>query len=600
MQVTLIKSKEGRLDRNTGTIINGKLKTCAYARVSSDSEDKKNSYESQLKYYRTKINSNPLWEFVEVYADEAISGTLDYKRDNFMRMIQDALEGKIDLILTKSVSRFARNTVDSLKYIRKLKEKNIGVYFEEEGINTLEMSGELLITILSAVAQQESETISSHVLLGLKMKKERGEIIAFNKCLGYKYNYKTKTMEINKEEAEIVKYIFSRYCEGIGATNIAKELTKSNYKTPRGSNKWCESTIRGILKNEKYKGDVLQGKTFTLDPISHKRLSNMGEVDKYYTENHHEAIISKEIFDKAQKILNTRCGTRQKGKRRNNLSMKYPFSSKLYCGFCGTVLVRRNLYPNTNYSKRVWHFMRYVKEGKKYCPRCKVIGEEIIENCFMEAYKVLCYDNKEIINKFLNRVDSVIKENNSEILIHKLEMQKDEINQKLNKLLELTMDGTIERSIYKNKKEEFSKEISKIENEQEQLKSKLEDEKRIDSGIEKIRNIFQNESTIEKFDKDVFDALVYKIIIGETTKNGEEDPYAIKFIFKSGFESYNSKEDIQLIETKLKTAIEKEETTILDFTSIQNFTRFEREDDGSLSKNIQNEIHVKVMLNLEM
>lgn len=600
MQVTLIKKKEGRLDRNTGTIINGKLKTCAYARVSSDSEDQKNSYESQLKYYKTKINANPLWEFVEVYADEAISGTLDYKRDNFMRMIQDALEGKIDLILTKSVSRFARNTVDSLKYIRKLKEKKIGVYFEEEGINTLEMSGELLITILSAVAQQESETISSHVLLGLKMKKERGEIIAFSKCLGYKYNYKTRTMEINKEEAEIVKYIFNRYCEGIGATNIAKELTKSKYKSPRGSNKWCESTIRGILKNEKYKGDVLQGKTFTLDPISHKRLSNMGEVDKYYTENHHEAIISKEIFDKAQKILNARCGTRQKGKRRNNLSMKYPFSSKLYCGFCGTVLVRRNLYPNTNYSKRVWHCMRYVKEGKKYCPRCKVIGEEIIENCFMEAYKILCYDNKEIINKFLNRVDHVIKENNSEILIHKLEMQKDEINQKLNKLLELTMDGTIEKSIYKNKKEEFSKEISKIESEQEQLKSKLEDEKRIDSGIEKIRKIFQNESIIEKFDKDVFDALVYKVIIGETTKNEENDPYAIKFIFKSGFESYNSKEDIQLIETKLKTAIEKEETTILDFTSMQNFTRFEKEKDGSLSKNVQNEIHVKVMLNVEM
>ncbi len=600
MQVKLIKKKEGRLDRNTGTIINGKLKTCAYARVSSDSEDQKNSYESQLKYYRTKINSNPLWNFVEVYADEAISGTLDYKRDNFMRMIQDALEGKIDLILTKSVSRFARNTVDSLKYIRKLKEKNIGVYFEEEGINTLEMSGELLITILSAVAQQESETISSHVLLGLKMKKERGEIIAFNKCLGYKYNYETKTMEINKEEAEIVKYIFNRYCEGIGATNIAKELTKSKYKTPRGSNKWCESTIRGILKNEKYKGDVLQGKTFTLDPISHKRLSNMGEVDKYYTENHHEAIIPKEIFDKAQKILNTRCGTRQKGKRRNNLSMKYPFSSKLYCGFCGTVLVRRNLYPNTNYSKRVWHCMKYVKEGKKYCPRCKVIGEEIIENCFMEAYKILCYDNKEIINKFLNRVNNVIKENNSEILIHKLEMQKDEIKQKLNKILELTMDGTIEKSIYKNKKEEFNKEITKIEEQQEQLESELEDEKRIDTGIEKIRNIFQNETIIEKFDKDVFDTLVYKVIIGEITKNGEEDPYAIKFIFKSGFESYNSKEHIQLIETKLKTAIEKEETTILDFTSMQNFTRFEKEKDGSLSKNMQNQVHVKVMLNVEM
>lgn len=599
MQVTVIKKKEGRLDRNTGTIINGKLRACAYARVSTDSEDQKNSYESQLQYYKNKINSNPLWSFVDVYADEAISGTLDYKRDDFMRMISDALEGKIDLILTKSVSRFARNTVDSLKYIRKLKEKNVAVYFEEEGINTLEMSGELLITILSAVAQQESETISSHVLLGLKMKKERGEMIAFNKCLGYKYNYETKTMEINEEEAKIVRYIFNRYCEGMGANNIAKELTKSKYKSPRGSDEWSDSTVRGIIKNEKYKGDVLQGKTFTIDPISHKRLSNMGEVDQYYTEDHHEAIISRELFDKAQKILATRRGTREKGKRRNNLSMKYPFSSKLYCGFCGTVLVRRNLYPNTNYSKRVWHCMKYVKNGKKYCPNCKVIGEEIIENCFMKAYKILSSGNKEIIERFLNRVDSVIKENNSEILIHKLEIQKDEINQKINKLLELTMDGTIDRETYKRRKTEFNKEISKLEEDQAKLQNELEDEKRIDSGIEKIRKIFRNDAVMEQFDKDVFDALVYKVIIGEKTKNGN-DPYAIKFIFKSGFETYNAEEDIELIETKLKTAIAMEESTILDFVSSQSFTRFEKNDDGSLSKNIQNNVHVKVLLNTQL
>lgn len=599
MQVTVIKKKEGRLDRNTGTIINGKLRACAYARVSTDSEDQKNSYESQLKYYKTKINANPLWSFVEVYADEAISGTLDYKRDDFMRMIADSLEGKIDLILTKSVSRFARNTVDSLKYIRKLKEKNVAVYFEEEGINTLEMSGELLITILSAVAQQESETISSHVLLGLKMKKERGEMIAFNKCLGYKYNYETKTMEINEEEAKIVRYIFNRYCDGMGANSIAKELTKSKYKSPRGSDEWSDSTIRGIIKNEKYRGDVLQGKTFTIDPISHKRLANMGEVDQYYTEDHHEAIVSKELFDKAQKILTTRRGTREKGKRRNNLSMKYPFSSKLYCGFCGTVLVRRNLYPNTNYSKRVWHCMKYVKNGKKYCPNCKVIAEEVIENCFMEAYKILSSGNREIIEKFLTRVDSVIKENNSELLIHKLEIQKDEINQKINKLLELTMDGTIDKETYKNRKADFNKEISKLENDQAKLQNELEDEKRIDSGIEKIRKIFRNDAVIEKFDKDVFDALVYKVIIGEKTKNGK-DPYTIKFIFKSGFETYNTEEDIELIETKLKTAIAQEESTILDFISSQSFTKFEKNDDGSLSKNLQNNVRVKVLLNTQL
>lgn len=325
----------------------------------------------------------------------------------------------------------------------------------------------------------------------------------------------------------------------------------------------------------------------------------MGEVDQYYTEDHHEAIVSKELFDKAQKILTTRRGKREKGKRRNNLSMKYPFSSKLYCGFCGTVLVRRNLYPNTNYSKRVWHCMKYVKNGKKYCPHCKVIAEEVIENCFMEAYQILSSGNREIIEKFLARVDSVIKENNSELLIHKLEIQKDEINQKINKLLELTMDGTIDKETYKNRKADFNKEISKLENDQAKLQNELEDEKRIDSGIEKIRKIFRNDSVIEKFDKDVFEALVYKVIIGEKTKNGK-DPYTIKFIFKSGFETYNTEEDIELIETKLKTAIAQEESTILDFVSSQSFTKFEKNDDGSLSKNIQNNVRVKVLLNTQL
>ena len=217
----------------------------------------------------------------------------------------------------------------------------------------------------------------------------------------------------------------------------------------------------------------------------------------------------------------------------------------------------------------------------------------------MEVYKILSSGNKEIIERFLNRVDSVIKENNSEILIHKLEIQKDEINQKINKLLELTMDGTIDRETYKRRKAEFNKEISKLEEDQAKLQNELEDEKRIDSGIEKIRKIFRNDAVMEQFDKDVFDALVYKVIIGEKTKNGN-DPYAIKFIFKSGFETYNAEEDIELIETKLKTAIAMEESTILDFVSSQSFTRFEKNDDGSLSKNIQNNVHVKVLLNTQL
>jgi site-specific DNA recombinase len=237
MEVQVIEKIQGRIDRATGLKINTRLRVAAYARVSTDSEDQLNSLESQVKYYNEKINKNNEWLFVEVYADESISGTQDYKHSNFMRMIQDSLNGKIDLILTKSISRFARNTLDTLKYVRMLKEKNVAILFEEENINTLEMAGELLLTILSSVAQQESETISSHVKLGLKMKQQRGELIGYNGCLGYTYNKESKSISVNEEEAEIVKYIFSRYAQGVGSSIIAKELTNMKYQTPKGKSK---------------------------------------------------------------------------------------------------------------------------------------------------------------------------------------------------------------------------------------------------------------------------------------------------------------------------------------------------------------------------
>lgn len=211
MNVTLIKKVDGRINRTTGLKVTTGLRVTAYCRVSTDDEDQKNSYESQKAYYKEKITSNPEWRYIEIYADEAISGTLDYKRNDFMRMIQDALDDKFDMIMTKSISRFARNTVDTLKYVRMLKEHNVAVFFEEEGINTLEMSGELLLTILSSVAQQESENTSTHVKLGLKMKKERGELIGFGGCLGYTYNPEDNTLTINEQEAEIVRLIYEKY-----------------------------------------------------------------------------------------------------------------------------------------------------------------------------------------------------------------------------------------------------------------------------------------------------------------------------------------------------------------------------------------------------
>lgn len=336
-EVLVIEPTQGKIDRRNSQKIE-RLRVAAYCRVSTDSEEQLESYQSQLQYYKDLITNNPNWEFVGIYADPAVSGTQTKHREGFQRMINDALTGKIDLILTKSISRFARNTLDTLKYVRLLKERGVAIQFEKEGINTLNSQGEMLLAILSALAQAESESISQNVSLGLKMKMKRGELIGFSGCLGYDYDPIAKTLVINEEEAEIVRYIFKRYIEGAGCYVIAKELTRLGAKTKRGNTRWHESTVRGIIKNEKYVGDVMSGKTFTVDPISKKRLQNLGEKEKYYVKDNHHGIIPREVFEKAQEILRKRSSKHSSTGRREKYSRKYAFSSLIRCGFCGHIL----------------------------------------------------------------------------------------------------------------------------------------------------------------------------------------------------------------------------------------------------------------------
>ncbi len=271
--------------------------------MSTDSEDQLNSYKSQVEHYTTLIKNNNEWIFAGIYADEGITGTQILKRDDFIRLMDECMKGNVDMIITKSISRFARNTLDTLKYVRKLKERGIAVYFEEEGINTLSMESEMALVLLSSVAQQEVENISAHVKKGLKMKALRGEMIGAQECLGYDYSVEKGNIIINAEEVDIVRYIFRRYLEGAGATVIGHELDEMGCATKRGNKQWNSSTVLGILKNEKYRGDVLMGKTYTVDPISKRRMHNYGEEDQYRIANHHEPIISLEEFEAAQQIL---------------------------------------------------------------------------------------------------------------------------------------------------------------------------------------------------------------------------------------------------------------------------------------------------------
>ena len=291
-QVEVIKKVEGPVIRDRRLV--GKPLTitrkrvAAYVRVSTNAEEQLQSFKSQKEYYQDKISANKEWALVGIYADEGITGTKTTKRDEFLRMIDDCMNGLVDIVITKSVSRFSRNLVDVLSYTRMLKAKGVTVIFEKENIDTSTMESEMQLSLLSALAQNEVESLSQNVSLGVQMKMSRGELMGFNGCLGYDYHSEDKSISVNEQEADTVRMIFDLYVQGYGAYTIAKELTRLGKVNKKGEVKWTDSGIRGILKNEKYKGDLLMGKTYTVDPISKRRLDNRGESNKYYTRNHHE------------------------------------------------------------------------------------------------------------------------------------------------------------------------------------------------------------------------------------------------------------------------------------------------------------------------
>lgn len=300
-KISMIPAKV-QYDRNV-KLSEKKMKVAAYCRVSTELEEQDSSYEAQLEYYTSKISENENWKNAGIYADDGKSGTNTKKRADFNAMIQDALAGKIDMILTKSVSRFARNTVDSLVTIRKLKEKNVAVVFEKEGINTLEGTGEILITILSSLAQEESRNISENIRWGVVRKFEKGKVIVnCTKFMGYTKN-EDGDLVIVPEEAEIVKRIFRLYLEGYSTGKIAKHLEEQGIKTATGQDKWHSTVIDKMLRNEKYMGDALLQKTYTVDFMTKKKVKNTGLVPQYYVEDDHEAIIPKELFYRVQEEM---------------------------------------------------------------------------------------------------------------------------------------------------------------------------------------------------------------------------------------------------------------------------------------------------------
>lgn len=357
-----------------------KRRVAGYARVSTDSDEQLTSYETQVKHYENYIRSHAEWTYVNVYTDEGISGLGTKHRDGFNAMIHDALAGGIDLIVTKSVSRFARNTVDSLSTIRKLKEAGCECFFEKENIYTFDGKGELLLTIMSSLAQEESRSISENVTWGVRKRFAEGKVmIAYSSFLGYEKG-ENGSLRVVPEQAAIVRVIYKLFLEGKTTQGIANYLMDRNILSPTGKQKWQASTVGSILRNEKYKGDAVLQKTFCVDFLTKKMKKNEGEVPQYIVEGAHEAIIRPEQFDAVQQEI----------ARRKELGRGYSdtaFHSKLICGDCGSYYGRKVWHSTDEYRSIIYQCNSKFK-NKVRCKTPKLTEEEIKER-FLIAYNQL-------------------------------------------------------------------------------------------------------------------------------------------------------------------------------------------------------------------
>ena len=503
-----------------------KKRVAAYARVSTEQDEQQSSYEAQVDFYTRHIKNNPEWEFVEVYTDEGISGTSTKKREGFNRMIADALDGKIDLILTKSISLFARNTVDSLTAIRKLKEKGVEVYFEKENIHTMDAKGELMITIMSSLAQEESRSISENVRWGKRKSMADGKFsLAYSRFLGYEKGG-DGTLRIVEEEAEIIRKIYSLYLGGQTVRTIADYLTGQGIPTPSGKKRWSVSTIMSILQNEKYKGDALLQKTYTADFLTKKVKKNHGEIQQYYVENSHPAIIDPDTFALVQNEI----AERRRSRRQMHRSSL--FTAKLICGDCGGSYGRKVLQSNTQYRHHVWRCNQKYK-GDTVCATPSLREDEIKE-CFVAAFNQLLGDKEQYIARFEELLPIITDTAESEQHLAELQSGHDAKMQLLKGYIEENKHQVQDQAEYTERYNALHDECQQLEAQIARLESKIHarqsKKEEIRRWLDKLR---QCGDILIEFDPDLWNSTVETVTVGKDKlltfrfKDGTEIPVTI-------------------------------------------------------------------------
>ena len=498
-----------------------KRRVAGYARVSTDSDEQFTSYEAQVDYYTKFIQSKPDWQYVRVYTDEGISATNTKRREGFKEMVADALDGKIDLIVTKSVSRFARNTVDSLVTIRKLKENGVECYFEKEGIYTFDGKGELLITIMSSLAQEESRSISENVTWGQRKRFSDGKVsMPYKRFLGYEKGEDGQPV-VNEDEAAVVRLIYRLFLEGKTSVGICKFLEGLNIPSPGGNSKWSKTTVDSILTNEKYKGDALLQKKFTVDFLQKKMKSNEGEVPQYYVEGSHPAIIVPDEWDQVQAEFARR---KQLGRA---YSGKNVLSTKLVCADCGGYYGQKVWHSTDRYRKVIWQCNNKFESDRK-CGT-PALDTDAVQTMFVKAYNRLMQNHKQVIE-------------DCELMRRSL-TDFDAIDAEINRLLEETevVSELVKATVKENastaqSQEEYVKKYNSLNKRHENavgLLEKLKAEQALRQQQDKsislfVRTLKKNPQVLDNWDDTIWTVMVER---GVVHRNGH-----ITFVFYNGTE----------------------------------------------------------------
>ena len=493
-----------------------------------------NSYEVQKRTYTEKIQAEPKWSLVGIFADEGITGTSTKRRDEFNRLMHLCKRGKVDMIITKSISRFARNTLDCLKYTRQLKDWNVDVFFEEQGIHSVQPGAEFYITIYGSIAQSESENISANVRWGKAQSAKEGKVpFQYKRFLGYRRGEDGQP-EIDPEQAEVVRRIYRQYLAGDSMQTIANALNAEGVPTASGQGQWVSGTIKNILTNEKYKGDAVLNKTYVADCLTKKVMVNNGERPKYYIENNHPAIIDAATFRSAQEELSRRAGKRKVKQigtttEQGRYSGKYALTDLLVCGECGTPY-RRCTWTARNQRKVVWRCINRLDFGKKYCHHSPTLEESVLHDAIMESIQRVAQESTDALTALQHHIAMGLQP----------EMSADNELDIRARIMEIDMEfKAMLQAIASDTEDQFDEQRAKtLMEEKEHLMHRLEqcanEEKEISATVSRIEGLQTIVEGLKNHPMEYDDRLVRRVLSCVVVESRSQ----IKLVFKGGMEAW--------------------------------------------------------------